>query len=77
MMYYWNNGGSWGGMALSMVFWTLLLAAIVFAAVWIGRSHERAAAMQRGGSAAVILDGRLARGEIAEAEYREKKNLLG
>ena len=67
-------GGFWGvGMMFMMlVFWVLVIAAIVFGVRWlISEGKER-----RGDSALEILRQRYARGEINKEEFEAKKRDL-
>ncbi|MEO5609125.1 MAG: SHOCT domain-containing protein [Ornithinibacter sp.] len=82
----WYGPGGWGaagwvGMGLGMiVFWGLVIFAIVALLRW--SSHPR----QRGGYTQVlaadasdalqILDGRFARGDLTEVEYRHNRETL-
>ena len=72
MMYGWNNGG-WGifWMILSWVVFVAIVVLLVraFAGGWSSPSEGRRDPRQ-------ILDERLARGEISEGEYRDRKRVL-
>lgn len=75
-MWWHHDGGWWGwfGMGLSMVvFWGLVIAAIVWA-VRATRGDSGSITPQR--SARDILDERFARGEISEDEYRRSRDAL-
>jgi putative membrane protein len=67
-------GGIWGiGMMFMMLlFWVLVIAAIVFAVRWL-MSQDKAG---RGDSAMEILRQRYARGEINKEEFEAKKRDL-
>lgn len=76
---YWT-AGNWIVMALAMVvFWGLVVAAIV----WLarpGRSTDRTTGQQSSGRRATpqqLLDERYARGELSDEEYRHRRELLG
>jgi putative membrane protein len=68
-------GGGWGGwllMSLMMLgFW--VLAAIAAMALWRWSRQEQQRSTD---SARDVLDDRLARGEISEADYLRKRDLL-
>ncbi|MGC2457940.1 MAG: SHOCT domain-containing protein [Gallionellaceae bacterium] len=76
---YMGNGYSWGGMAFGMVsmllFWLLLIAAVVIVIryAWgTGNSAER----RQEKTALDILKERYARGEIEREEFEQKKRDL-
>lgn len=82
MWYGWHDGWGWGAwlaMALMMLaFWGLLAALVV----WVVRSgwhtHTHPAPPPEGAKdpALSILDERFARGEIDAEEYRARRDLL-
>ncbi len=79
MMRYHDGGwgpGAWIAMALVMVvFWGVVVTAIVFAVR--GWRHESATpAAPTGDSAQRILDERFARGEIDADEYQRRRDVL-
>jgi putative membrane protein len=76
---YMGNGYGWGGMAFGMVsmllFWVLLIAAVVIMVRYLsgtGISSER----RREKTALDILKERYARGEIERDEFEQKKRDL-
>ena len=77
-MMWWNDGMGWGGwimMTLAMViFWALLIFGV--AAVFRGISEQRPARPGAERDAQQILDERYARGEIDEAEYHARQEVL-
>ena len=75
MMWYWGGGVHWWGWllgALGMVaFWGLVVWAIWYLVTALARPQHG----QRAGDAKMILDERLARGEIDVAEYQRLRDL--
>jgi putative membrane protein len=79
----WGMGG-WGGAGLGpifMIFWLLVIVALIAGAVWLVRSasHHDAGPL-RGpsrSSSLDILEERYARGEINRDEYLEKRRDMG
>jgi len=74
----WNSHmGNWGAgwwilmAAMMVVFWGLVILAVVWIARSIGPAHHH-----HGGSALELLDRRLASGEISPDEYRERRSVL-
>jgi putative membrane protein len=80
MMMYWYNGSSgWGYvlMIVSMVlFWGLVIAGIVFVARWAGSDRETPQSPSRAEDPRQVLAERYARGEIDEADYRQRLKVL-
>ena len=82
MMGRWDGGGmgsgGWLAMGLMMVvFWTVVIAAVVI--VVRGASHSHAdltATLAAPDPALRILDERFARGEIDAEEYAQRRDLL-
>jgi putative membrane protein len=81
MMWYGGNWG-WGGwivMAVGMVvFWALVITAVVLAVRYLAGSRGTAASPSGSGQARAeeLLAERFARGEIDESEYRQRLSLL-
>lgn len=82
-MHDWNGGAGWGaGAWVMMVMMATFVVLCVGLVVWLVRqsSQQGAAPAQLsappGGDARRILDERFARGEIDEAEYRARRELL-
>ena len=67
-------GGIWGiGMMFMMLlFWILVIVALVFGVRWLRRDQKE----RRGDSAMEILRQRYARGEINKEEFEDKKRDL-
>lgn len=78
----WNDGDwSWGGSILMtgamVVFWALLITAIVLAVRYLVSLHGTGSAPGAGLSTAEsLLAERYARGEIDDAEYQRRLTLL-
>lgn len=75
----WGMGG-WGGAGFGpifMIFWLLVIVALIAGVAWLMRSVPHQGAGQSRGteqsSALDILEQRYARGEIKRDEYLEKK----
>ena len=72
MMGNWGMGGS--GMIFMMIFWVLVIVALVFLIKWlIQTTSSRKASEQTGSGAIDILKERYARGEIDKAEFESMK----
>ena len=69
-----HYGGGWGpgfiGPVVGLLFWALLVTALVF---WFRRGPGR---HHLGHSGEAVLGERYARGEISEQEYRERRAVL-
>ena len=80
MMWGWGNGAGWGWMLMMGVFWVLLIAGIVLAAVFALRntsSKQVSPSDVVGPSRAkAILEERFARGEIDEEEFQRRSVVL-
>ena len=79
-MMFWNHnmgGWGWAGMGVGMVlFWGLLIAGIVALVAYLtGDRHDRQIPRERI-SPDQVLAARVARGEIGEADYRERLAVL-
>lgn len=75
MMYWDNDIGDWAYrlMALNMVvFWLLLITAIVLLARYLAGNRSQRSAPTGGSEAEGILADRYARGEIDDEEYRRR-----
>ena len=77
----WGWGWSaWLGMAVMMLlFWVLLVGAVVLVARWVRGDQPRGRAPGSGhadGSAESVLAERYARGEIDEEEYLRRRSVL-
>ena len=75
MMYGWSDG-NWGMMAAGMAFWALVAVAIVVGVIWATRRPNLAGMSGRTATARDLLDGRLVRGEIDEAEFQRLGALI-
>ena len=73
--------GGWGFGLLHMVFWLVILVAVIVAAIWLIRSMAGGSASPVEGRRSPgldVLEERYARGEINRDEYLEKKkDILG
>lgn len=74
----WECGSMGGGMMIvAGIFWLLVVVAIALGVVYLVRSLTRAGGLRFGGDEALrILEGRYARGEIDEQEFRARRELL-
>lgn len=71
--------GDWGFMGLGLIFWLLILAAVVAALVWLVRP-QKGANGHKGSrpNSLEILEDRYARGEIDREEFlQRKRDILG
>ena len=66
---YWVNGPAQWWPIIPLLFWTTVALAIAF---WVRRRRG----WQRGPSAEDVIAERYARGEVSEAEYRERLAVL-
>ena len=77
MRNYGDGGIGWGGwiimVAMMVVFWGAIAWVVV---TLIRQSDSRSQSGPTGAEPRQILDERFARGEIDEAEYRERLNVL-
>jgi putative membrane protein len=82
MMWYGGNGWGWGGwmlMAVGMVlFWALVITAVILAIRYLTGSRGADASLRGSGPtrAEDVLAERFARGEIDDDEYRQRLALL-
>jgi uncharacterized membrane protein len=65
----WSDGMGSGGWAVMAVFWMLLIAGMVWAAVVLLRGSDHSAGPGAVGAPSEILDRRLTSGEIDAATY--------
>jgi len=77
----WNDGWGWGGWILMtlvmVVFWSLVITAIVLAIRYLtGGSHPNQASPSSARAAEDVLAERFARGEIDDDEYRQRMTTL-
>ena len=69
-----NWGMGWFGMIFMMIFWVLVIVALVFLIKWLIQTTGRGkAAAQTSSGAVEILKQRYARGEIDKAEFESMK----
>lgn len=71
----WGGGMGGFGMFLGMVFSLLIIAALIFGAVWAVR-HLSLSQNSAGNDGLDILRNRYARGEIDTKEFEERRRLL-
>ncbi|MGW6562185.1 SHOCT domain-containing protein [Streptomyces hydrogenans] len=80
MMFWYGDGmNGWGWFAMSagtILFWGLLITAVVLIFRTLDRAAERPARQDRPAGPERILGERLARGEIDEEEYRRRLSAL-
>jgi len=77
MMWGYNGFGFGGGMGIGMLlFWGLIIAAIVLLARGFGAKPGAGEPRPRENTALDILNERYARGEIGKAEFEEKRRDL-
>jgi putative membrane protein len=79
MFWYDHNMGWWGwaGMGIGMVlFWALLIAAIIALIAYISRDRQIRPDATPKVSPEQVLAARFARGEINETEYRDRMAVL-
>ena len=70
------GGCGWGGMAIMIVFWVIVIALIIGGAVRMGRHGYWMHGDRHGSNALDIAKERYAKGEINQEEYEQiKKNL--
>lgn len=77
----WNGGygGGWGWIGTAVEFtllFAVLITAIVLAVRYLTGSHRGGGSMPQGRAAEDVLGERLARGEIDDAEYRQRMTAL-
>jgi putative membrane protein len=77
----WDLGHTWGythGFAwpFMIVFWIFVVLGIVAAVRWLASSPGHSLQPPKEKSALVILEERLARGEIDHEEYEQKRQVL-
>ena len=79
MMWGYNGYGLWGGgMGIGMLlFWGLIIAAIVVLVRGFGTRHGGSEPRLREKTALDILRERYAKGEIDKTEYEQKRSDLG
>ncbi|MGA7988059.1 MAG: SHOCT domain-containing protein [Candidatus Dormiibacterota bacterium] len=70
------GAGGWAMMFGSIVVGVILIALVVLGVAWLVRSQQAAPSAGDGMSAQAILDARYARGEIDEADYKRRRELL-
>jgi putative membrane protein len=73
-MHWWMIG--WMGSILMVVFWVLVIVAIVYFIRWLVSSPRRSLGPQAQDSAMEILRNRYARGDISKEEFEQKKKDL-
>lgn len=78
---YWHYGWSWGhmvfGSLMMILFWGVIVVAIVLAVRWLGSGSSQATPSATLRNKALdILEERFAQGEIDKDEFVERKRLL-
>jgi putative membrane protein len=76
-MMNWSNGMGLGGWALMAVFWLVVIAGMVWAAVVLVRNTDPSSGSVAAVGPSEILDRRLASGEIDAPTYDELRAKLG
>jgi putative membrane protein len=72
----WGYGAGWLMAIFNIVFWVVLIVAIVYFIKWLSASSKQKGNEKRGDSALEILRERYAKGEIGKDEFEEKKKAL-
>jgi putative membrane protein len=84
----WNGGGGWSagswlGMGLGMlIFWGLVITAVIALWHWVGQGRQQAAGSEQrplspGSPTALrMLDERYAGGDLTEEDYRRRRDVL-
>jgi len=75
-MMNWGYGAGWLIGIFNIVFWLVLIIAIVYFIKWLSASSRQGGYEKRGDSALEILRERYAQGEIDKDEFEEKKKTL-
>jgi putative membrane protein len=80
MMDWYDHGSDWGGwiwmMLVMVVFWGLVIFAVVALFRGTSRSSTPNGAVRREQDPLEVLDGRFARGEIDAEEYHARREAL-
>jgi putative membrane protein len=80
-MMYWGNGmGGWGMTLMtvsSLLFWGMVVAAIVALVRYAGRVGQPGVSAAHGPAPQQLLAERFARGDIDEDEYTRRLHVLG
>jgi putative membrane protein len=78
MMGWYGGGGWWGvGMIAMLLFWVVVIGAIIWAAVRLtNRPQPPAPPVEPAQSPRQILDRRFASGELSEQQYVDARRLL-
>jgi len=71
---HWFGDGMWGGWFFMVIFWLLIIVAIVAIVRWIVTQNRPPASTKE--DALDILKKRYAKGEISKDEYEEKRKQL-
>jgi putative membrane protein len=75
-MMNWGYGSGWLMVILNIVFWVVVIVAIVYFIKWLSASSGQGGYEKKGDSALEILRERYAKGEIDKDEFEEKKKAL-
>lgn len=72
---YWSEWGMGFGWLFMVLFWALVIGALIALVAWLTRQNARGAQAAQS-TALEILQQRYARGEIGRDEYEQKKRDL-
>jgi len=75
-MMNWGYGAGWLMGIFNIVFWVVLIVAIVYFIKWLSASSKQGGYERKGESALEILRQRYAKGEIDKDEFEEKMKAL-
>lgn len=76
MMHDWGMNWGWGGMIFQLLFWILIIIAVIWAIKYFTGQSRSNASSASGESALDILKKRYANGEIDKDEFEQKKRDL-
>ena len=75
-MMNWGYGAGWLMGIFNIIFWVVVIIAIVYLIKWLSASSRQGGYEKKGDSALEILRERYAKGEIDKDEFEEKKKAL-
>lgn len=73
MMYGWGGGGGYFGMGFMLIFWVLIIVALVGGIRWIFQNSGKGQATHKPDRSLAILKERYAKGEINKEQYEQMK----